>query len=97
MAFQPIYPRRNDALQINPPAGDAHITTHASNWLFAVLAIMLLSWFTALVWTFSVRPLFPLLAFFLIFCIEPQTHSDFPLHPRHRTCGSICRILFHGI
>jgi hypothetical protein len=71
MAFQLIYPRRNHALQTNPPEGDAHITIHASNWLFAVFAVMLLSWFTTLAWTFSVCPLFPLLAFFLIFSIEP--------------------------
>lgn len=62
-----VFPRSNDALRNNPPAGDAHITTHASDWLWAVFAIMLLSWLTVLVWTFTVRPLFPLLATFLHF------------------------------
>lgn len=96
MAFQ-LVPRRNHALQDNPPDGDAHITIHASNWLFAVLAIMLISWFTALAWTFSVCPLFRLLASFFIFSIEPQTHPDFPLHSRHRARSSIRLILCHGI
>jgi len=68
MAIQYIYPRDNDALEINPPGGDAHITTRASNWLWAVFAIMLLSWFTALGWTYSVCPTLPYsLRFLLLF------------------------------
>lgn len=59
MAFQLIYPRRNDALRTNPPAGDAHITTHASDWLWAVFALMLLFWFVSLGWAYSVRPYHP--------------------------------------
>ncbi|KAG9312324.1 hypothetical protein JVU11DRAFT_7640 [Chiua virens] len=45
----------NDALQVNPPAGDRHITTHASDWLWAVFAVMLLSWFGALGWAYADR------------------------------------------
>ncbi|KAL4068738.1 hypothetical protein V8B97DRAFT_2008659 [Scleroderma yunnanense] len=41
----------NKALAINPPAGLHHITTHASDWLWAVFAIMLLSLFTNFFWT----------------------------------------------
>lgn len=66
MAIQYVYPRDNDALEINPPGGDAHITTRASNWLWAVFAIMLLSWFTALGWTYSVCPIFH--TYFVFYC-----------------------------
>ncbi|KAG6382143.1 hypothetical protein JVT61DRAFT_787 [Boletus reticuloceps] len=55
MAIHPVYPRDNDALDTNPPAGDAHITTHASDWLWAVFAIMLVSWLIILGWTYSTR------------------------------------------
>ncbi|TVY80831.1 Protein FDD123 [Lachnellula suecica] len=34
--------RSNDALNINPPAGDHHLTTHGSDWLWAVTALYLL-------------------------------------------------------
>lgn len=67
MAYQ-LVPRRNAALDNNPPAGDAHITTHASDWLWAVFAIMLLSWLAALGWAFSVRvPRSPALLFLHMF------------------------------
>ncbi|KAF8845903.1 family A G protein-coupled receptor-like protein [Paxillus ammoniavirescens] len=51
MIFEPIQARRNDALQANPPAGDAHITTHASDWLWAVFSVMLLSLLISVFWT----------------------------------------------
>ncbi|KIK94791.1 hypothetical protein PAXRUDRAFT_426369 [Paxillus rubicundulus Ve08.2h10] len=51
MIFEPIQARRNDALQANPPSGDAHITTHASNWLWAVFSVMLLSLLISVFWT----------------------------------------------
>ncbi|KAI6101418.1 hypothetical protein EDD16DRAFT_1696834 [Pisolithus croceorrhizus] len=41
----------NKALSNNPPAGDFHITTHASDWLWAVFSIMLLSLLISLLWT----------------------------------------------
>ncbi|EGO00578.1 hypothetical protein SERLA73DRAFT_178420 [Serpula lacrymans var. lacrymans S7.3] len=40
----------NDALQNNPVSGDRHITTHASDWLWAVFAVMLLSMLIAIFW-----------------------------------------------
>jgi len=47
-----IFERANDALNVNPPAGDQQLTVHGSDWLWAVTAIFLLSWLTmfALVW-----------------------------------------------
>ncbi|KAF8557897.1 heat shock protein 30, partial [Imleria badia] len=45
----------NAALEANPPGGDRHITTHASDWLWAVFAIMLISWLIVLGWTFASR------------------------------------------
>ncbi|KAF9235241.1 hypothetical protein BU15DRAFT_89610 [Melanogaster broomeanus] len=51
MAYQVLKARGNDALQENPPAGDAHITTNASNWLWAVFSVMLFSLLIALIWT----------------------------------------------
>ncbi|KIK25835.1 hypothetical protein PISMIDRAFT_28737 [Pisolithus microcarpus 441] len=41
----------NRALSSNPPAGTFHITTHASDWLWTVFAIMLLSLLISLFWT----------------------------------------------
>ncbi|KAH7908409.1 hypothetical protein BJ138DRAFT_1012888 [Hygrophoropsis aurantiaca] len=43
----------NTALDHNPPGGDRHITTHASDWLWAVFAIMLLSMLISIFWTTS--------------------------------------------
>ncbi|KAH7883366.1 hypothetical protein F5I97DRAFT_1930922 [Phlebopus sp. FC_14] len=40
----------NDALDINPPAGTRHITTHASDWLWAVFAVMLFSLLLSVLW-----------------------------------------------
>ncbi|KAG8220512.1 hypothetical protein J3R82DRAFT_3214 [Butyriboletus roseoflavus] len=75
MAFQLVYPRRNDALRTNPPAGDAHITTRASDWLWAVFALMLIFWFIALGWSYMV---------------QPPTQSDSPLHSHYRPRSVIC-------
>ncbi len=30
---------RNDALTVNPPAGNSHLTTNGSNWLFTVMTV----------------------------------------------------------
>ena len=30
---------RNDALVANPPAGDSHLSTNGSNWLFTVMTV----------------------------------------------------------
>jgi len=38
-----IYERGQQALNINPPAGDEHLTTNGSNWLYAVTAIFIVS------------------------------------------------------
>jgi len=47
----PTITMTNKALEINPPSGQRHITVHASNWLWTVFAIMLLSLFTTFFWT----------------------------------------------
>jgi len=39
-----LFERSNDALKINPPTGDTHaLTTHGSDWLWAVTAVYILS------------------------------------------------------
>jgi len=43
-----ILPRDNDALNVNPPAGDNYLTTNGSNWLWAVTAIYALTFVSAL-------------------------------------------------
>jgi len=47
-----IYARANDALNINPPAGNQQLSVNGSNWLWTVTAIFILSWLIvfALVW-----------------------------------------------
>lgn len=44
-----LYTRGNEALRINPPAGDQHLNTHGSNWLWAVMAIFIVSYVRATV------------------------------------------------
>jgi len=43
--------RANDALNVNPPAGDAFLTENGSNWLFAATALFLLSFLTVIMLT----------------------------------------------
>jgi len=44
MAAQLLVARTNDALKINPPTGlDFHISTHGSDWLWAVTSVYALS------------------------------------------------------
>jgi bacteriorhodopsin len=38
-----IYSRENDALNVNPPAGDQNLSEHGSDWLWAVTAIYVVS------------------------------------------------------
>lgn len=38
-----LAPRRNEALEINPPGGDQHLTTNGSDWLWAVTAVFVVS------------------------------------------------------
>jgi len=47
-----IFERANDALNVNPPAGDQRLAVHGSDWLWAVTAVFILSWLAiaALVW-----------------------------------------------
>lgn len=42
-----IQARVNDALNINPPAGDQRLSVHGSNWLWAVTAIYIISFVCA--------------------------------------------------
>jgi len=38
-----LLPRTNDALNVNPPAGDNFLSVNGSNWLWAVTAIYVVS------------------------------------------------------
>ena len=38
-----VLARANDALVINPPAGDNYLSDHGSNWLWAVTAVYVVS------------------------------------------------------
>jgi bacteriorhodopsin len=49
-----LYARDNDALRVHPPQGAARLTTNGSNWLWAVTALMLLSYLVFFV--LSMRP-----------------------------------------
>lgn len=46
----------NDALDVNTPTADAHLTSHGSNWAWAVFAIMLASTLGVLAWALKKRP-----------------------------------------
>lgn len=47
-----IFERGNDALNVNPPAGDQQLSVNGSDWLWAVTAVFIVSWLAmfALVW-----------------------------------------------
>ena len=38
-----IFARGNDALNLNPPNAQEHISTHASDWLWAAFSIVTLA------------------------------------------------------
>jgi len=50
-----IYPRHNNALNVNPPVGNNHLTTHGSDWLWAVTAVYLLSLLLLVGFAFAAR------------------------------------------
>lgn len=50
-----IQVRSNDALDINPPAGDQHLSVHGSDWLWAVTAIYIVSFLAFFGLTFVAR------------------------------------------
>jgi bacteriorhodopsin len=43
--MSPVLGRGNEALAINPPIGDNHLTVHGSDWLWAVTAVFVVSLF----------------------------------------------------
>lgn len=49
-----IWERANEALDVNPPAGDSHLNVNGSNWLWAVTAVYLVSFFVF--FALSIRP-----------------------------------------
>jgi bacteriorhodopsin len=50
-----LAPRGNDALNVNPPNADRHLTQNGSNWLWAVTALFGLTFLAWLFWTLSLR------------------------------------------
>lgn len=47
--------RSNDALNVNPPVGNRHLTVHGSDWLWAVCAIYTFSFLVVVGLTFVAR------------------------------------------
>lgn len=50
-----IQVRTNDALNINPPEGDQHLSVHGSDWLWAVTAIYIVSFLAFFGLSFAAR------------------------------------------
>jgi len=50
-----VLARANDALVINPPAGDNYLSDHGSNWLWAVTAVYVVSFLAFVGLTFIAR------------------------------------------
>ncbi|KAI5862322.1 family A G protein-coupled receptor-like protein [Durotheca rogersii] len=50
-----IFPRLNQALDINPPAGNEELTVNGSNWLWAVTAIYVVSFIAFFATSFAAR------------------------------------------
>ncbi len=48
-----IVARANEAISNNPSTADVSITTHGSDWLWAVFAVMLITDFVVFAWQFS--------------------------------------------
>jgi len=47
--------RGNDALNVNPPNADRHLTTNGSDWLWAAMAVFGVTFLAWLVWTLLLR------------------------------------------
>jgi bacteriorhodopsin len=50
-----LVPRGNNALGVNPPNADTHLTTNGSNWLWACTAVFGVAFLFWLVWTLRLR------------------------------------------
>jgi bacteriorhodopsin len=50
-----LFVRENDALNVNPPAGDQLLTENGSNWLFAATALFLVAFVAVVGLTFRAR------------------------------------------
>jgi len=50
-----LFERANDALNVNPPAGDQYLTENGSNWLFAATALFLLTFLAVVGLTYRAR------------------------------------------
>ena len=76
--------RLEEVANFSPAGGDAY----AYHWLRAVFAIVHLSWIITWLWTSSVRPLFPLIARFLILLPAVSPKSDSPRRSAHHPWSS---------
>lgn len=47
-----LFERSNDVLNVNPPSAANHITTHGSDWLWAVTAVMMFSSVVFIIWSY---------------------------------------------
>ena len=63
-----LFERKNDALNINPPAGQQQLSVNGSDWLWAVTAIFVISFvrYTLLIF-------FPFLLFLCFFFSFPNS------------------------
>jgi bacteriorhodopsin len=50
-----LLPRTNDALRINPPVGEHHLSTSGSDWMWTVCAIYCLGLLSVLTLTYFAR------------------------------------------
>jgi len=55
MSFLPVIGRDNDALRTNPPNANRHLSTHSSDWLWAVTAVFALTFLSWLIWSFILK------------------------------------------
>lgn len=55
MAILHLLPRVNEALEINPPAGDSFLSVNGSNWLWTVTAIFTISFVLLAAHTYFAR------------------------------------------
>ncbi|KAL6411325.1 putative heat shock protein 30 protein [Ilyonectria robusta] len=94
----PVIYIRNDVLDVNPPAGDSHLSTGGSDWLWAVTAIYTVCFVRATPSALMSKLTYTELAWLLR--PQPQAASwreDLPLPLHHCAAGRCCRLLRHGI
>lgn len=93
-----MFVRRNDALDSNPPDAAVHISTNASDWLWAAFSLVALSLLVMVGFTFMVRNNALLLCWYgADVNAEAKRQTSVPPDRRHGPLHHHDLVLLHGL